>query len=177
MPQTYHEIDLKTGLEPDEIEALEDGRAEGAEMERLQKDKGANYSMLRALKPIANSDGIGVGMFMELYESLSDFHKKIVLFKEWRAVEGGEIQVRVNPNGSSDDHGYAVVRPQEDKEHDLYLRVWTGLINSVVILPRSNDPLPRQGKLKDSIIEQMRLVPRNKLDGYAVWLKRMKKVE
>lgn len=73
-------------------------------------------------------------------------------------------------------YGYAVVRPQNDKWHDIFLRVWLGRINSVVILPRSDNALPRQGQVKSEILEQMELVPGDKINDYNVWLERMKKV-
>ena len=164
-------------LEPDEIEALEEERADALEMKRLTKDKKANYGMLRKLKPIASPNTVGAKNFMDLY-SYFEYFEKIMRFQEWRPVEDGEIQVRVNPSDlATDDHGYAVVRPLDDPEHDLFLRVWLGNINSVIIMPRSNDPLPRQGPLKNRTLEQMKLIGGKNTKEYAIWLERMKKVK
>ena len=99
-------------------------------------------------------------------------------FQHWQPVEAGEIQVRESPRGDDDLHGYAVVRAKDDKRHDLYLRVWNGRTISVIIMPRSDEPLPRQGQRKIEIIEEMELVGGKRADDdYTIWLERMKNVE
>lgn len=161
-------------LEKDEREELEEQAAEAREQEQLTKNKKKNYAMLRALVPIAKVS-VGAHAFSDLWEFL-DFYKKIMLFRQWQAVEGGVIQVRENP-GKADGHGYAVIRPYDDPQHDIYLRVWNGFINTVIIMPRMDGPLPRQGPERDLIMSQMQLLSGVDISKYMIWLKRMKKVE
>lgn len=162
-------------LEPDEIEELEEERADERYMEQLTKDKQKNYAMLRKLKPVADNRSLAV---MELadpddkdyFESL----KRLAKFKDWKVVEGGIIQVRESEDGE-DSHGYVVIRPEDDKTHEIVIRVWDGFSNSAIILPRSDQPLPHHGKQKEEILERMRLVSGKELDAYNVWLERLRK--
>lgn len=166
-------------LEPDEIEALAEELAEEREMERLTKDKRANYAMLRKLQFITKGSNSIAVMELTAPNGRGDFFKaleRIAQFHEWKVVEGGEIRVKESAD-KEDSHGYVVVRPKDDEKHDLYLRVWDGWINSVIIMPRRDEPLPRQGREKAEIMEQMELVRPERLDDYVIWLMRMRKVE
>lgn len=162
-------------LEPDEMEELEELRADERYMEELTKDKQKNYAMLRKLRPVADHRSLAV---MELanpddkhyFESL----KMLAQFKDWKVVEGGEIQVRESED-VEDSHGYIVVRPKDDEVHEIVIRVWNGFSNSAIILPRSDQPLPHHGKQKEEILEQMRLISGKELDAYNVWLERLRK--
>lgn len=166
---------LDGGLDPDEVEELKERQAEGRELERLTKDKQANYAMLRKLRPVAGDQSLAVMQLTAPYdENYFQSLKKLAQFKDWRVVEGGEIQVRESED-VEDTHGYVVIRPGDDKTHEIVIRVWDGLSNSAIILPRSDKPLPHHGRQKDEIVEQMRLVSGKELDNYDVWLGRMRK--
>ena len=169
------ESELPEEFEPDEIEALREEQEEEREKERLTKDKRVNYAMLRNLEPIDNPKNFGAMNFMELW-SFSEYHQRIMQFQQWQPVEGGEIQVRVDPR-KTDFHGYAVVRPQDDPEHEIILRIWLGEVNSGIIMPRNDAPLPRQGHLKDKIMEQMQLIGGDGIKNYYFWIERMKNVK
>lgn len=162
-------------LEPDEIEERAEELAEEREMARLRTNKKFNYAMLRSLRPIANSQGLGAINLMGLF-GYFDYQEKIIKFQNWQKVKEGKIQVRES-TGRADLHGYVVVRPDDDQEHDIYIRVWQDLPNSVIIMPRRDEPLPRQGREKTEILEKMELVNTKRLDDYVVWIERMKKTE
>lgn len=102
--------------------------------------------------------------------------KRLAKFKDWKVVEGGEIQVRES-EGVEDSHGYIVIRPEDDKTHEIVIRVWDGFSNSAIILPRSDQPPPHHGKQKNEILEQMKLVSGKELDAYNIWLERLREVE
>ena len=44
-------------------------------------------------------------------------------------------------------------------------------------MPRSDAPLPRQGHLKDKIMEQMQLIGGDGIKNYYFWIERMKNVK
>jgi hypothetical protein len=164
-------------LEPDEIEELEEERADERYMAKLTKDKHANYAMLRKLRPVTDDRSLAV---MELTAPYTDNFfetlKRLARFKEWKNIEGGEIQIRESVD-VEDTHGYVVIRPEDDKTHEIVIRVWNGFSNSAIILPRSDKPLPHHGRQKDEILEQMRLVSGKELDAYDVWLEQLRKAE
>ena len=166
-------------LERDELLALEDEASEKKEQAALLNNKQKNYAMLRNLHLLPNADGLGAHQFMELFfdgpDGFEKFKGRIMQFQHWKLVEGGQVQIRESSD-RNDDHGYAVVRSDDDLVHDLFLRVWYGSINSAVILPRRDTPLPRQGKEKVEILRKMELPPVEQINGYKVWLQRMKKV-
>lgn len=169
-------LDYNPEDDAEEIESIAEEQEEVRYLKKLTENKLENYTMLRKLKPIASAKSYCAMNFMELYD-FSEYYEKMPKFQQWQGVEGGEIQVREDPNPNSEDmHGYAVVRPDNDPEHDIYLRVWSGSLNSVVIMPRSDNPLPHHGKLKEQILEQMKLIESKELDNYTIWLKRMKNV-
>ena len=146
------------------------------EMRTLRRNKKANYTMLRRLQPVTDKGNLGAVAFMsEFILDYPLFNETIMRFEQWQQVEEGEVQVRESSNEDADAHGYLVVRPTDDKEHDLYLRVWAGMTNSVVILPRIDGRLPARGKKKEEIMWQMKLVSEKEIRDYNIWIKRMKK--
>lgn len=164
-------------LEPDEIEERKADQEDERLMEELTKDKQKNYAMLRKLKPVADDKSVAVGELVGPYDDkYFESRMRIAEFKKWKDIEGGEIQVRESSD-EDDLHGYMVIRPVEDNTHEIVIRVWNGFSNSAIILPRSDQPLPRHGKQKDEILEQMRLVSGKELDAYNVWLERLRKTE
>lgn len=168
---------IEGGLEPDEIEALAEEQIERLYEAKLAGDKGVNYAMLRKLKPISGKGSIATLQIAN--RNAGDYFKsldRIAGFRDWKAVEGGQIQVRESSN-DSDDHGYVVVRPENDPVHETLIRVYGGFPNSVVIMPRRDEPLPHHGQQKDEILKQMELVSVERVDDYKVWLERMRKAE
>ncbi len=164
--------DIET--EPDlveEREADKEDREEEQELKRLRENKSVNYAMIRNLRPITGPKPT-VFQFSGIFWFLD---KKIMKFREWHEVEEGKIQIRESIHPKSDPQGYVVVRPNNEPEREIILRMWGGWINSAVILPRSDDPLPRQGPQKEKILRQMELVDSNSLPNYQIWLDRMKK--
>ena len=94
-------------LEPDEIEELEEERADERYMEQLTKDKKLNYSMLRKLKPVTDARSIAVMELVDPNPADRDYFeslKRLAQFKDWKVVEGGEIQIRESEN-VDDSHG------------------------------------------------------------------------
>lgn len=162
-------------LEPDEIEELEEEHEDERYMERLTKDKQKNYAMLRKLRPVANDQSLAVMELTAPYDpKYFESSKWIAQFNEWKDVEGGKIQVRESED-VEDTHGYVVIRPEDDKTHEIIIRVWNGFSNSAIILPRSDQPLPHHGKQKNEILEQMKLVSGKELGAYDVWLEKLRK--
>ena len=161
----------------DEIESLEEqGELEDERlMEQLAKDKQRNYSMIKKLRPVTEVDSIALKALISPYTD--DYFKslrELAEFKEWKIVEGGEIQVRESSD-NEDMHGYVVIRPEIDPANEIIIRVWNGFPNSAIVLPRSDKPLPHHGRQKDEILEQMRLVSGKELDAYDVWLEQLRK--
>jgi hypothetical protein len=162
--------------ELDEMEARRDQKEDKEEAHRLQHNKYFNYVLLRKLKLISDPRSIGALAFVEVFGDYFSYEKKIMEFQQWCSVEGGAIQVRESNDIVSDMYGYAVVRPEERPENEFFLRVENGNIMTVAILPRMDGHLPRQGKIKDLIIEKMQLVSWQQTQDYSEWLKRMKDV-
>ena len=162
-------------FDDEELAELEEQMEDDAEMAKLTQDKAANYSMLRKLKPVTNSNSYAVmGLTSRYSEDYFGSLKKLLRFKEWTDVEDGKIQIRESSD-PDDMHGYVVVRPTTDLTHEIIIRIFDEFPNSAIIIPRSDEPLPRQGKAKNEIMEKMVLVSGKELDNYTIWLDRLRK--